>query len=65
MEQAEVESRFEALHPGILTPLIGRDEELELLLHRWRQAKDGNGQLVLLCGRSVACSPAATWGRLR
>jgi class 3 adenylate cyclase len=50
IEQAEVESRFEALHTGPMTPLIGRDEELELLLRRWRQAKAGEGQLVLLCG---------------
>src|SRR5690242_1905510 len=50
LDQAEVESRFEALHPGALTPLVGRDEELDLLLRRWRQAKQGDGQLVLLCG---------------
>ncbi len=50
MEQATVESRFEALHPGTMTPLIGRDEESELLLRRWRQVKDSEGQLVLLSG---------------
>ena len=50
IEQAAVESRFEALHAGTMTPLIGRDEELELLLRRWRQAKEGEGQLVLLSG---------------
>ena len=50
VEQAAVESRFEALHAGTMTPLIGRDEEVELLLRRWRQAKAGEGQLVLLCG---------------
>ena len=33
-----------------MTPLIGRDEEFELLLRRWRQAKEGEGQLVLLSG---------------
>ena len=33
-----------------MTPLIGRDEEIELLLRRWRQAAAGEGQLVLLCG---------------
>ena len=50
VDQADVESRFEALHAGTMTPLIGRDEELELLLRRWRQAKEGEGQLVLLSG---------------
>ena len=48
--EAAVESRFEALHAGTMTPLIGRDEEFELLLRRWRQAKEGEGQLVLLSG---------------
>ena len=48
--EAAVESRFEAMHAGTMTPLIGRDEELELLLRRWRQAKEGEGQLVLLSG---------------
>ena len=33
-----------------LTPLVGRDEELDLLLRRWSQAKDGEGQVVLLSG---------------
>ena len=50
VDQAAVESRFEAFHAGTMTPLIGRDEELELLLRRWRQAKEGEGQLVLLSG---------------
>jgi hypothetical protein len=50
IEQAGIESRFEALHGSLMAPLIGRDEELELLLRRWRQAKAGEGQLILLCG---------------
>ncbi len=33
-----VESRFEAQHQTRLTPLIGRDEEIDLLLRRWRYA---------------------------
>jgi class 3 adenylate cyclase/tetratricopeptide (TPR) repeat protein len=45
------ESRFEANRGGqALTPLAGRDEELDLLLRRWSQAKDGEGQVVLLSG---------------
>ncbi len=50
IEATEIESRFEAMHANTITPLIGREEELDLLLRRWRQAKDGEGQLVLLCG---------------
>lgn len=44
------ESRFEALHEAGVTPLMGRDEELELLLRRWEQAKSGEGRVVLLSG---------------
>ncbi|MBP2433906.1 MULTISPECIES: adenylate/guanylate cyclase domain-containing protein [Bradyrhizobium] len=44
------EGRFEALHAGGLTELIGRQEELELLLRRWSKAKTGQGQVVLLSG---------------
>jgi class 3 adenylate cyclase/tetratricopeptide (TPR) repeat protein len=43
-------SRSEALYGAALTPLIGRDEEVELLLRRWRQAVHGEGQVVLLSG---------------
>jgi predicted ATPase len=45
-----VESRFEALHDSGLTALVGREEELELLLRRWSRAKSGEGQVVLLSG---------------
>ena len=43
------ESRFEALRVTT-TPLIGRDEEIELLLRRWGQAKAVDGQVVLISG---------------
>ncbi|WP_271566829.1 adenylate/guanylate cyclase domain-containing protein [Bradyrhizobium sp. CCBAU 11386] len=45
-----VESRFEALHATGLAPLVGRDEEIELLLRRWAKAKAGDGQAVLISG---------------
>ncbi|SDR61293.1 SAM domain (Sterile alpha motif) [Paraburkholderia tuberum] len=45
-----VESRFEALHATTLTPIVGRDEEIGLLLRRWQRAKNGEGQVVLLAG---------------
>jgi class 3 adenylate cyclase/tetratricopeptide (TPR) repeat protein len=47
---SSVESRFDALHASGLTELIGREEELELLLRRWSKAKSGEGQVVLLSG---------------
>jgi class 3 adenylate cyclase/predicted ATPase len=48
--QSAVASRFEALRGSELTPLIGRDEEIDLLLRRWARAKAGNGQVVLVSG---------------
>jgi class 3 adenylate cyclase/predicted ATPase len=45
-----VGSRFEALHGSRLSPLIGRDEEIDLILRRWARAKTGNGQIVLIAG---------------
>jgi class 3 adenylate cyclase/predicted ATPase len=50
LRASSVESRFEALHASGLTALVGRYEELELLLRRWARAKTGEGQVVLLCG---------------
>ena len=43
------ESRFEALRTST-TPLVGRGEEIDLLLRRWEQAKGGEGSVVLLSG---------------
>ena len=50
LRPSSVESRFEAFHASGLTELVGRDEELELLLRRWSKAKTGEGQVVLLSG---------------
>ena len=49
---SSVESRFEALHASGLIALVGREEELELLLRRWSKAKTGEGQVVLLSGEA-------------
>lgn len=47
----KVESRFDAGRTDSgLTPLIGREEEIALLLRRWREAKEGEGQVVLIGG---------------
>ena len=43
-----MESRFEALHPAQLTPLVDREKEVELLGHHWAQAKAGSGRVVLI-----------------
>jgi class 3 adenylate cyclase/tetratricopeptide (TPR) repeat protein len=43
-------SRFEATTTRGLTPLVGREDEIRVLLTRWRQAKEGKGQVVLLSG---------------
>ena len=45
-----VASRFEALRGAALTRLIGRDEEIDLILRRWARAKAGDGQVVLISG---------------
>jgi len=45
-----VESRFEAFHSSSLTALVGRDEEIDALLRRWKQVKRGEGCVVLISG---------------
>jgi class 3 adenylate cyclase len=52
LRPSSVESRFEALHGTGLTALVGREEELDLLLRRWSKAKSGEGQVVLLSGEA-------------
>jgi hypothetical protein len=53
LRASSMESRFEALHVGGLTELVGREEELELLLlRRWSKSKTGEGQVVLLSGEA-------------
>jgi len=47
---SKVESRFEAQHQAGTSPLLGREEEFELLLQRWEQAKGGEGRVVLVTG---------------
>ena len=73
LRPASVEGRFEAVHGGGLTTMVGREEEIELLAQRWARAKRGEGQVVLLSGEAgigksrltagllerVACEPHA------
>jgi class 3 adenylate cyclase len=49
---SSAEGRFEAMHAAGLTELIGREEELDLLLRRWSKATTGEGQVVLLFGEA-------------
>jgi predicted ATPase len=65
LRPSTMESRFEALRSEE-TPLVGRNEELDLLLRGWQQAKDGQGRVVLISGEpgigksrlAAALSPA-------
>src|SRR5216683_917790 len=46
-----IDSRFEALRVT-RTPLVGRDEEINLLMRRWQQAKANEGCVVLISGEA-------------
>jgi len=43
-------SRLEVAQPRGLTPLVGRESEITLLVERWEQVKSGQGQVILLTG---------------
>jgi len=49
--ESAVDSRFDALRSSQI-PLIGRDEEIDLLMRRWRSAVDGEGRVVLISGEA-------------
>ena len=50
LRPSTVASRFEALRGSVLSLLVGRDEEIDLLLRRWARAKLSDGQVVLISG---------------
>jgi class 3 adenylate cyclase/predicted ATPase len=50
--ETDARSRFEATASRGLMPLVGREQEIALLLDRWEQAKEGEGQVVLLSGEA-------------
>ena len=50
LEVSVAASRFEASHGEQLTPLVGREQEIGLLLDRWQLARESEGQVVLLAG---------------
>ena len=47
---SKIENRFEVRRAAVGSPLLGRDEELDLLWRRWEQAKRGEGRVVLVTG---------------
>jgi len=61
-QQRVAESRFEATHQATLTPLVGREEEIGLLLRRWEHATAGDGQVVLaLLVSELLAPPLLIW----
>ena len=52
LRPGRIEGRFEALHGVSLTPLVGREEEIELFVRRWGRVQAGEGQVVLLSGEA-------------
>ena len=52
LEESAAQSRLDVASVTGLTPLVGRDAEMALLLERWAQSRDGMGQVVLLSGEA-------------
>jgi TOMM system kinase/cyclase fusion protein len=52
LQESTARSRLEAIGSTGLTPLVGREPEVALLLERWAQVKDGMGQVVQLSGEA-------------
>ena len=52
LRPSSAESRFEAFHASGLTDLVGRQEELDVLMRRWSNVLNGEGQVVLLSGEA-------------
>src|SRR5262249_43178012 len=50
LSESGATSRLDVAQPRGLTPLVGREQEVGLLLERWNQVKDGHGHVVLLTG---------------
>jgi predicted ATPase/class 3 adenylate cyclase len=52
LQESGIQSRLDVAISRGLTPLVGREQEVGLLLERWEQAKDGQGQVILLSGEA-------------
>jgi hypothetical protein len=61
LHESGTQTRLDVAAIQGLTPLVGREQEVGLLLERWAQVKDGLGQLVLLSGEAGIVNPV--WSR--
>jgi tetratricopeptide (TPR) repeat protein len=52
LQETGVQNRLDMVSSSGLTPLVGREQEVGLLLESWKQAQDGLGQIVLLSGEA-------------
>ena len=50
LRESENVSRFEASRSQFMTPFVGREHEVALLLDRWRDSCEGEGQAALISG---------------
>ena len=50
LPEEPTQNRFEALRSTTLSPLVGREAELDYLLQRWRRARRGEGGAVIVSG---------------
>ncbi|MEP1198855.1 AAA family ATPase [Tateyamaria sp.] len=50
--EASVQSRFAAHQSGAMTPIVGREREIELMTERWALARSGQGQMVIVSGEA-------------
>jgi predicted ATPase/class 3 adenylate cyclase len=52
LDEQPADSRFAATRAALLTPFVGREQEIGLLVERWRLASEGDGQVVVLSGEA-------------
>jgi len=52
IDARQSESRFHAIHSARISPLVGREEEFEIIQRRWQRSCDSRGEVVLLCGEA-------------
>ena len=45
-------NRFDADRGQLIAPLVGREEERDILARRWQRASSGTGQVVMVCGEA-------------
>ena len=52
LAESGAQTRLDVVPPRGLTPLVGREQEVGLLLERWAESPEGHGQVVLLSGEA-------------